>query len=398
MKEPATGWTVEDRWLFSIVHCVLFQSGAAEEEALSGLTGVSGAAVRWDRLLERAIDGGVAPMAYLFFADKPAAIPAYALDRLREEYRLAGVEHIKVREFTRRILAVCADEGLDIVALRGIAFAELLYPDAAIRPVSDIDLLVRPEEAGRLEKLLTIQGYARIPGHANQWTNAAVVVDVHTDLVGGDRIAARRRAARIDMEAVWEAAVPAVIAGMSVRILGWTDTLLACGLHALKHSCDRMLWFADLAALLHTPRTVPWDAVIARARRFRLEKPTYYALSYLTQTIGAPVPGEVLETLRPARTGWLEKRCMDRILRGGSSGRFGEMFTLFMMDHPYDRWRFIKETCFPNREVLEQSYGVSDAGRFSARLRRVRHVADMAYGVIRGGLERSGYRQSSDEG
>lgn len=379
------GWTIEERFLFKIIRERLLTGSPEERGALSDPSEADMGQIDWIRFLDCAIEGGVAPIAYVSLADAGRIVPDHVLERLRMMHRLSAVENMQYFEYARRLFSGCADRGIDVIALRGLTFAGSLYPDPSLRPVSDIDLLVRPEAMASLEILLAAQGYAQIPAHPQQWTNQTVVVDVHTDLIGGERIASRHRAMRIDMAAVWGASAPAVVAGAPARILCQVDTILTCGLHALKHSCDRMLWFVDLAVLLQTPHRVSWDDVVARARQFGLERPAYYAFLYLMRTMGASIPEHAMQALRPARAGWMEKRLMNRLLRGNRPGRFGEVFTLLMMERSLDRWRFIKETCFPGKNVLEQSYGVSDHWGWSKRIKRIWHVADLAFGVISGG-------------
>lgn len=373
-----TAWSPEDRLLFRLV-------GAYDPATEPAVDAEFAGPVDWDRLADLAVDGGVAPLIYriLRTAGRLDLVPAAAGARLRSVYFLTVAENTRYLECAGRVLAACHQAGIEVIALRGIAFVESLYRDVALRPLSDIDLLVHPAALQGVKAVLGASGYWPVEAHPNQWTNTEVVLDLHVDLMGADRIAARERAARIDIEAVWAASVPAVIAGMRTRTTSWADTVLVCCLHAMKHSCDRLVWFADLAALLKEYRLIDWDGVVSRADRFRLTKPVYYALAYLTATVGADVPTAVMDALRPARTGWMERRCMDRMLRGRPAGRFGEMFTLFMMERTRDRLAFIAETCFPRREVIGQAYGAQTADRPLSRPRRLWHVAEMAFDVVR---------------
>lgn len=373
-----TAWSLEDRLLFGFVR-------ACGPDGEPGAAAYPAGPLSWDRIVDQAIEGGVAPLVYMGLreADQLARVPVSAAERLRNAYFMIGAENIRYLACAGRVLSTCRESDIDVIPLRGIAFVESLYRNIALRPLSDVDLLVRPSAFQRLRVLLDSLRYWPVAGHPNQWTNADIVLDIHVDLAGVERIAARGRAAQIDMEMVWDAAVPAVIAGVETRTLSWTDTVLVCCLHAIKHSCDRLVWFADLAALL-TCQTIDWDSVISRARWFHLTKPVYYALAYLQATIGTPLPAGMMDELRPARTGWMERRCMERVLRGEPAGRFGEVFSLFMMERIRDRLAFIVETCFPHRAVIEQAYGVRAMNRFPSRPRRLLHVAGMVLDVIRG--------------
>jgi hypothetical protein len=145
-----------------------------------------------------------------------------------------------------------------------------------------------------------------------------------------------------------------------------------------------------MAALLHSDSPAPWDLLIARARQFRLEKSTFYALRYLTRTIGFSIPDTVFDALRPSRCGWLEQRCMNQVLTGAPVGRFGELFMLFMMERRSDQWRFVMETLFPGKETLDQSFGKPGAAFWSNRFRRVGRMTSMGVDVLSKTFGRTG--------
>ena len=57
--------------------------------------------------------------------------------------------------------------------------------------------------------------------------------------------------------------------------------MLTCGMHAIKHSCDRILWFVDMVLMIRDRKPEEWNRLIERAQQFKLEKSTYYAFIYL---------------------------------------------------------------------------------------------------------------------
>lgn len=377
MFEQENGWTPEDLLVFS---CLQFALKIDEQSVLTIEPGLD-----WDRVIGQVLEGGVASLIYDCLGEDPR-VPETARSELRAAYFRAAAENIRYLEFAGKLFSTCNDRGIDIIALRGIAFTESLYSEIALRPISDIDVLIRPGDEGSLGALLHDLGYWPVSGHPHQWTNAFAVIDVHTDLVGADRIASRGRAVQIDMDAIWESSVPARIAGVETRTLCWVDTLLTCSLHSLKHSCDRVLWFVDLAALLNAKGLVSWEMVIARARRFHMKRPVYYAMVYLNELFGTQIPDSVVDALRPQRIGVFERRCMARAVRGEKVGRFGEVFTLFMMESVIDQLMFIYETCFPSNDVIVQSYGDSAKGEIQSRLHRLLRVFGLAIYVLRSGL------------
>ncbi len=142
---------------------------------------------------------GVGPILYRHLkragaVDCPLLAPLRGL-AIRHRHATA----IRTAEFVRLSSALAA-QGIPSAALKGIALAHALYPEPGLRPMRDIDFLVRPGDAGAARKLLEREGYDFEPGHPSRFMrrhhhlpNATRTVDVlrvsieiHTEANSGD--------------------------------------------------------------------------------------------------------------------------------------------------------------------------------------------------------------------
>src|SRR5262249_35556323 len=92
----------------------------------------------------------------------PGAWPARlrpALDTGAGEY--AALEYVQRLE-TRRLLAGLAGLGIRPILMKGAALAYTVYPEPALRPHADIDLLVAPADRERCTAGLAALGYEPI--------------------------------------------------------------------------------------------------------------------------------------------------------------------------------------------------------------------------------------------
>lgn len=62
-----------------------------------------------------------------------------------------------------RVLGAFCQAGIEALVLKGGALMHLLYPDPALRPMSDLDLLVRSAEIPRARAILTELGFSGAP-------------------------------------------------------------------------------------------------------------------------------------------------------------------------------------------------------------------------------------------
>ena len=58
-----------------------------------------------------------------------------------------------------RILRILAEANIPVIVLKGAALAQTIYPDIALRPMTDLDILVKSEHLDRAVELLRTTGY-----------------------------------------------------------------------------------------------------------------------------------------------------------------------------------------------------------------------------------------------
>ncbi len=209
----------------------------------------------------------VAPL--LYFGSRDTASPA-----LRKAYYESAARNVLLLDALEELTTGLASRGVRPVLLKGADFATRLYPSAALRPMSDLDLWVAPEEVNRAESVLAslryrpavpemTPGLARAIRHARLYvseTRGDVAVDLHWSLVGHDT---DRRAPSLD----WFRSRS--VASRSSR-LDSTGSLLYLAAHMkLQHYDERLplIWLADFYLLAARP-DVDFRALFDAARSF----------------------------------------------------------------------------------------------------------------------------------
>jgi hypothetical protein len=208
--------------------------------------------IRWQSLGPLAFVAG----AQQFRAD-------YAVQVFEAENRLA---------LAREVASAFAAERIEVVLIKGISYSGDLYPDRALRPMGDIDLLVRPEDRARgfriLEELGFVDGTtggATELHHAWQLSRSADrrSVDLHRNIVQPWRSA-------IDLDEVWARAEPATdVPG--ARRLSRIDQVLFHWAHVARHE----LWvgltgYVDSIRLVDRLSERERASLWERARRYQL--------------------------------------------------------------------------------------------------------------------------------
>lgn len=89
------------------------------------------------------------------------AVPVAVLDRWRAAYRQSAVTALALHSGLGRIAAVLDEAGIAYAALKGAWLAWHAYPNAALRPMRDLDILVEAADVVRGFELLLSAGLQR---------------------------------------------------------------------------------------------------------------------------------------------------------------------------------------------------------------------------------------------
>lgn len=195
-----------------------------------------------------------------------------------------------------------AEAGIDTVLLKGAALIPLAYRDYGCRPLGDLDVLVRAEQAPAAMAVLRRHGWSsrfefpeRLigPRHADEFVDGALRrIDLHWSVLQeccGSRW----------NEDFWAARIPLAIAGVKTAALCPADQLLHVCMHGARSGPVQPVgWVADAMMLLEASEgAIDWDRLLAQTARRRLVVPMGGALRFLHAGLGAAIPREVLERI-----------------------------------------------------------------------------------------------------
>jgi len=238
--------------------------------------------------------------------------------------RLAMVSEFRMLHLEQRLadsLEALSDAGIDVMLLKGAALALTVYGSFVRRPMIDVDVLVREDEALRARDVLLEDGWMsteteEFESFYRRHHHLPTLVDgrgldmqleVHTGLFfEGNPF-------DFPIADLWRRAVPVTVRGRTVYVPNRQDQLLHLCLHfAWSHMMSTGAWrtFRDLRALMDAG-DLKWDEFVALARRSRGASCCYWTLRLARNLVEVPVPDEVLAALRPPMTSSM----LDRVER-----------------------------------------------------------------------------------
>lgn len=295
----------------------------------------------WDYLVSAAERQGIAPLLHDALTRHPlAGAPEPVTTQL---YRLYWATHFLNRDLLNelnRVLEAASAAGIDVLPLKGALLAAAYYPTPALRPMSDLDLLVRPDDLERMAGLLHSLGYLQVdasPSYAADdrldrasrehiWIISRPEMTALIEFRGEALQAAMARLSDLDASlatrlrdhaaAIWSRAHRQTDARRTWR-LSKEDLLLHVAAHlAAQHSEFRLIWLHDIARIVaREAEPFDWEYIADSAVRLRIAGPVWAALDAASRWVEAPVPRAALNDLlqRSAKAGWLRRWEFNRL-------------------------------------------------------------------------------------
>lgn len=233
------------------------------------------------------------------------------------------------------ILPESADADLQMVPVKGPTLAFSIYDAPTLRPFADLDLLIRPSDFERADRVLRSLGYATPPGllqasfylkhhiHLSYTASCKMKVELHWGLTH------RFRPWHIPVDDVLARASMRELNGPEVPCLSDEDHLVYLCTHLEEHGYysryadavsdeaivanpdvnNRLIWLLDVAMMIdRLGDRLDWEAITERSCRWGVGGHVRSALELSDRLVGVGAPGWVLDRLPKLRGYGVERR------------------------------------------------------------------------------------------
>src|SRR5579859_6382036 len=132
----------------------------SEQEKAARIRALLKPTLRWQALFDLAERHGLAPLLYQSLSGFESSIPAENFLRLRDDYHRNLHKALFLSRELIRILQHLESLGVEAIPYKGLALAEAIYGDIALRQSGDIDLFIRRQDLSRVTTAVAELGYA----------------------------------------------------------------------------------------------------------------------------------------------------------------------------------------------------------------------------------------------
>lgn len=324
----------------------------------------------WRRLAAVAVEEGVAPLLHRLL---PPQVPAPEAVRgaLQRAYYSTAAQNALLFTELARVLENLRQAGVPVVVMKGADLAHSLYPDPALRPMTDLDLLTTPQHLRLALRTLAGLGYRKLNEnfvhhhvllHGGPGGNVAV--ELHWSLI--DPLESSGNSLTQEQDWFWRRSIPwsapGLPAGLDALALQPHACLLYLSAHLLlQHpgAKGRLVWYYDLYLLLQRHATsLDWSDLLLQARRLGWLGLVEEALQAVSARFGLLLPQAYLEA---AAQHLPLERAADPARPPASPERFTRPRSVLVWEglrsrSPAERLRLLWDVIFPEPAYLRWRY------------------------------------------
>ena len=262
----------------------------------------------WADLINVSHDHRLGPVLYQSLARDSIVelIPENLIENLQAQYQLHRVRNLKAYQALTELVELLKSNNIASVALKGAYLSIFAYPDIALRPMRDLDLLVPEQQVIYAYDLLIAKGYKRLHGSGGPESaletahhlpalvsSTGIVVELHHRITQP----AKYETCLITQN-IWSRSMVKKIGKVNVQFASPEDLLIHLCEHASIHHLFNIgpLILSDINYLVNT-HELDWGYILQATKEYQLTKALLITLVQVSTKLNTKVPKLVLQTL-----------------------------------------------------------------------------------------------------
>ena len=274
----------------------------------------------WDRLVNEAEYRSMGPLLYHHLEVIDTPVPKNVRRILKTLFLRHRQANAVRMEYLFNVLNLFKKTGIEVLVLKGAALCQLIYSDPGLRPMGDLDLLLRKTDLSAAKTILLENGFSQSPPivtpfgehyHLEPLVAArdglTISVELHHAL-----FPPKFSRGNLDFTNAAPSAVSFNAGGMTAKTLGVADMLWHLYRHGfsspLNQDSFRLISTADIIGLVEKNiDRVDWRVVFSKYPQLKIVLPLFHFLSPWSEKV---IDRLSMEIQKPPRgvgqpfTGW----------------------------------------------------------------------------------------------
>lgn len=287
------------------IFCSILRDSLSEEEftAICIMTSAD-----WSSIYVIARYNNLLALLYYKLKSHKISLPAEWEEKLRDSYLACSRKDIQRHKQLCELIKTFNDNGIEHIILKGSHLAEKVYIHSLLRPMCDIDILVKDEDIEKAFTILISKGYYNDSQHGNSnivrdvyvhhypllEKNGSFPVELHRYLFESNKLK--------NLDLVWLRVHEVSIGGKISKVMTNEDLLIYVALHGLKEHTQKLgiNFVYDLHTII-SAGNINWTAVaeLIKDGDWGNSKTLYSSLIIAKHFFHTDIPSDFLTNIRP---------------------------------------------------------------------------------------------------
>lgn len=267
--------------------------------------------ISWQTIMEESLYHEVLPLLYYNIVKlNKSNLPKNILCILKNSYYIALTRNISLWKEFCYLQDMFRYSGTKIIPLKGIILSKTLYPDIGLRPMVDIDILVREKDLRYVEKQILQLGYQKQLKNLSEdyWRkyqahfhfrnpDKNIILELHWAL-------ASPRPNKLNLSDIWKRNKIQTIDNIEILTLTLEDTLISLILHICKNMPAlqylKLKNLCDIHELISQyNHKLDWEYIIEKIKSWNIRGATYYIYLLTKRYLQTTWPPDAIKTIAP---------------------------------------------------------------------------------------------------
>ncbi|NWF98344.1 MAG: nucleotidyltransferase family protein [Nitrospirae bacterium] len=313
----------------------------------------------YQKIYEIAALNGVAPLLYRNLQNFEN-LPQFFKDRLNNAYMHSLKNNVLNAEETLKLLDFLQKEKIQAIPLKGSIASEIIFNDSGIYPATDIDILIRPEDMEKSERIILRCGYEKIrfpepkdllSSHYHFiYKKENFFLELHWNLV--------KRYFVVPPDFWWQEIVTLNYSGIELKSLSPERYIIYTVFRLFDHCFSPLKFFVLVSGLISKyEKEIDWEKLLFYAGYYKMERLIVFTLKLLNELYSTPC-AELILKKRNTGYDFLKREVIKNIFMENKKEHLKMILFSLLLDSPLDYARLIFERIFPKPSEIRLRYGL----------------------------------------
>lgn len=320
--------------------------------------------VDYDRTLKLAGSNEVLSLLHNNLKDIDA-ISSAIKNKLNNAYLLTLKNNIVQAEEIVRLLTLFKKNYIEAIPLKGAIASDIIFGDPGLYLSTDIDILVKPSDIPKVDKVLKERGYKKNEGISESallsshyhllFQKGRYHVEVHWNLV--------KRYFQIPPEFWWKDVQKTEYEGMKITSLSVECYIMYTVFRVFDHGLRPLKFFVLISEIINKYQDeIDWQKLLSFSKRYKMERLMTFTLKLLNDILGTNIPYYIIKK-KIAGYETYKKVIISGLFHDVKRPHLRMLSYTFLLDTPQDIAKIIARRFFPSSGEIRLRYGLNEKSK-----------------------------------